>query len=327
MRPQVAVVTVQGRDNFSESDAQRLEEVAEVAYFKADSRMPLGELHSLLADADLAGMTPRAVPMIDEDFIAGLPRLRGLSLFATGVDMVDVAALTRRGVILANLPDYSTISVAEHALGLMLSMSRRIHLSSDRVRGRVPAGTSVRGSELFGKTLGLIGLGRIGSRVAKFALGLDMQVLGFDLREISISGVESVSLEELLERSDWISLHQSREWGQQPPYGADFLARMKPGATLINVARASLVDRQAIIDSIRARHLRGYAVDDAVFSEQEAGDLIREGRILQTGHTAWYSTEVIERGYAMLLDNLYHLALGRPINAVNPEVLNATHAR
>lgn len=177
MKPRAYVLSASGASNFAEDDRSLLEHAAEAVFLAVRRPLSAGDLSSLAGDAEYIALTPRAVPRLDRTVIEALPRLRGISIFATGVDHVDLHALQRRGIQLANLPDYSTISVAEHAIGLMLTMSRRIHLSNDRVRGLVPPDTSIRGYELYGKTLGIVGCGRIGSRVARLAEAFGMNVL------------------------------------------------------------------------------------------------------------------------------------------------------
>ncbi len=316
----IAVITAQGRNTFTEQQAARLEAVAEVAFSSAMEPLSTDEIVARLGDADYAGLTPRSVQVIDESWLGRLPGLKGIAVFATGVDYIDVEYLKHKGIALSHLPEYSTESVAEHTLGLLLTMSRRIHLSQDRVRGRVPAGTSVLGWELQGRTMGIIGLGRIGSRVAELARVFGMRVLGHDPKR-KAEGVPNVGLEELLASSDVVSLHFPAAWQGEAAFGDRELAAMKPGATLINVSRCALVDPSAVVQAIAAGTLRGYAVDD-IFplgdSDERARKQIDEGRILQTGHTAWYSQEVIQRGYDTWMDNLIGLAAGKPQNLVSP---------
>jgi len=322
--PRIAVITAQGRSSFTEDQARRLEEVADVAFTEALAPLTADALAARLHDADYAGLTPRSVPVIDGRWLERLPGLKGIAVFATGVDYIDTAYLQRRGIALSHLPDYSTESVAEHAIGLLLAMSRRIHLSQDRVRGRVSPGTSVQGWELRGKTIGIAGLGRIGSRVAELAGAFGMRVLGYDPRRRR-DGVIAVDMDELLASSDVVSLHFPALWQGSAAFGRRELTAMKPGATLINVSRCALVDPEAVVEAIEAGTLRGYAVDD-IFplgeSDDRASRQIAEGRILQTGHTAWYSQEVISRGYDAWIDNLRGFAAGEPQNLVLPQAVD-----
>lgn len=314
----IAVITAKGRNTFAEQQADRLEAVSDVDFSSALEALNSDEIVERLFLADFAGLTPRSVKVIDGSWLERLPKLKGIAVFATGVDYIDTQYLEHNGILLSHLPEYSTESVAEHALGLLLTMSRRIHLSQDRVRGKVPASTSVLGWELSGRTIGIIGLGRIGSRVAELARAFGMRVLGYDPKS-QIEGIPNVSMEELLASSDVVSLHFPAAWQGEAVFGERELAAMKPGATLINVSRCALVDPEAVVGAIAAGTLKGYAVDD-IFpigaSDPRAQTQIAEGRIVQTGHTAWYSQEVIDRGYNTWIDNLIGLATGKPQNVV-----------
>lgn len=318
-RSKAVIITARGRSTFTEPQAVRLERTADVRFLAAESPIPPDTLVDMLKDADVCGLTPRSVPSIDGTWLSRLPKLRGIAVFATGVDYIDTAWLKEHGIALSHLPEYSADSVAEHALGMMLTMSRRIHLSQDRVRGRVPSGTSVLGFELRGKTLGIVGLGRIGSRVAELAAAFGMRVLACDPRERSAAGVRMVDLDELLESSDIVSLHMPAQWQGPAAFGEAELARIKSGATLINVSRCALVDPYAVVHAIEEGRLRGYAVDDLfpiADKDERAARQIAEGRLLQTGHTAWYSVEVLQRGYETWVDNICGLATGEPLNLV-----------
>jgi len=319
IRRKAVVITARGRNTFTQAQVSRLERAADVRFLTAESPIPVDDLVDMLKGADICGLTPRSVPAIDGSWLARLPLLKGIAVFATGVDYINTDYLKASGIALSHLPEYSADSVAEHTLGMMLTMSRRIHLSQDRVRGRVPQGTSVLGFELRGKTLGIVGLGRIGTRVAELASAFGMRVLACDPRGKSDPHVRLVGLDELLAASDIVSLHMPAKWQGPAVFGDDELGRMKPGATLINVSRCALVDPYAVVRAIEEGRLRGYAVDD-VFPIAEKDDRaarqIAEGRLLQTGHTAWYSVEVLERGYDTWVDNLCGLATGEPLNLV-----------
>lgn len=318
MKKNVVIITARGRDIFKEEQAARLEEFANVTYHSSLEPIPEEVLIPLLKDAEIAGLTPRSVPVIGSSWISCLPNLRGIAVFATGVDYIDVEVLHKQGIQLSHLPDYSTISVAEHTIGLLLTLSRRIHLSQDRVRGRVPQTTSVQGWELRGKTIGIIGLGRIGSYVAKLASAFGMRVLGYDPRQMNMEGVIPVSMNELIASSDIITLHRPSSWETTAQFGAEEIMGMKRGSWLINASRCALVDPEAVVMAIDTGQLRGYAVDDIFPLQDRAAQYIGEGRIVQTGHTAWYSAEVIERGYDSWVDNIQGLIVNRPMNLITP---------
>ncbi|QYR22460.1 hypothetical protein KZ483_05650 [Paenibacillus sp. sptzw28] len=318
MKKKAVLITAMGKETFTTEQTARLELAGEITYCKALDPIPADRLVLLLGDADVAGLTPRSVPSIDGTWVNRLPKLIGIAVFATGVDYIDMELLEERGITLSNLPEYSTISVAEHTIGLLLTLSRRIHLSQDRVRGRVPAGTSVKGWELRGKTIGLVGLGRIGGYVAELAKAFGMRVIGCDPKADKGDSVIKVSMAELLASSDVVSLHYPSSWGGSHSFGAHELQQMKPGSYLINVSRSALVDDAAVVVSIQEGHLKGYAVDDrfSLAGEPLAGRHIAEGRILQTGHTAWYSSEVIDRGYDTWVDHVVDLLTGNTNHTV-----------
>lgn len=296
-----------------------MNQVCDARFYRVLSPQDVSEPSRLIADAKFAALTHRAFPDLRAEVFDECTQLRGITVFATGWDRIDVEALTRRGILLCHLPDYSQEPVAEHALGLMLCLARRIHLSSAKVLGHLPESVSVRGSELAGKRLGIVGCGRIGQRVAELARAFGMSVIGFDQRDDIKTPVPRRSLEEVWETSDWITLHHPAHRDNAVTYGREMLESVKPGAFLINVARAGLVDSEAVLAALNSGRLAGYAVDDRVFTSNDASDLIRQGRILQTGHTAWYSQEALDRGYSQLMQNVIDMAMGRPQWIVNPE--------
>jgi lactate dehydrogenase-like 2-hydroxyacid dehydrogenase len=315
-KPTMTVMAARGRESFSAAQLRSLEEVAHLTVVTVPQRLSAAAVSALCCYAEIVGVTRRAVVDFDAGLIDTLPAMRGLAVYARGYDWIDLEALRRRGAVLAVLPDYSTHAVAEHTLGLMLSMSRRLHLSERVVRGDLPSGTSLRGWELRGKTLGVVGLGRIGRAVARLASAFDMRVVSFDdAPSQSYAHAVKVSFQELLAQSDVVVLTCPKQRGTAPLIDAEALAVMKPGAYLINPSRSSLVDSAAVLQATIARHLSGYAVDDSIFDAIELAR-VEPGRILQTGHTAWYSNEAISRGTQTWTENLVSLARNCPINLV-----------
>src|SRR6185503_4422838 len=211
-KPTMTVMTARGQESFSAAQLRSLEEVARLTVHAAPHRLTRESVSALCRDAEIVGLTRRAVVDIDAELIDALPTMRGLAVFASGYDWIDLEALRRRGALLAVLPGYSTQVVAEHTLGLMLSMSRRLHLSERVVRGDLPPGTSLRGWELRGKTLGVVGLGRIGRAVARLAAAFGMSVVSFDTGP-SQSTVDVVSFQCLLEQSDIVVLTCRKQRG------------------------------------------------------------------------------------------------------------------
>lgn len=315
--PSMVVMAARGRDSFTPAQLHALGAHARLTVHTVPRRLTHDEMRTLCAPADIIGFTRRATIDFNAGLIDSLPNLRAIAVYATGYDWIDIAALQRRGISLALLPDYSTQTVAEHSLALLLNMSRRLHLSDRVARGNLPASISLRGFELHGKTLGIIGLGRIGRAVARMARAFGMRVIGNDIAPQALEdGIEPADLAHLLATADIVLLASSLKREMPPLIDATALAKMKPGALLVNPSRSALVDNDAVVQAIVDGRLRGYAVDDTVFDAAQLAR-VEHGRILQSAHTAWYSDEAIARGTQGWVDNLAALARDQRASAGN----------
>ncbi len=220
---------------------------------------------ALAEAADADALIVRSATKVDADFIAAAPRLKVVARAGAGVDTIDVPAATARGIVVMNTPGGNTIAAAEHAFGLMLALVRHIPAGhQSMLEGRWDR-KSFMGNELCGKTLGLVGVGRIGKAMARRAQAFEMTTIGFDpvataesLREC---GVEPVSLDELYARSDIISLHAPANETSKGMINAASLAKMKTGVRIINAARGSLIDSEALAEAIRGGKVAGAALD------------------------------------------------------------------
>lgn len=299
--PTVVVFSRAGRDTVDADLTASLGRRAEVRFHRCDGPPAASVTRLLLRDADVLAATNLCLPVIDDSLLAASPRLRHLVLYATGYDHIDLALLRRHDVTLRTLPDYATQAVAEHAVAMVMAMGTRLSLANDRSRGRVPATVSLRGCELGTRTLGVIGLGRIGNAVAKLGQGLGMAVLGSDIDSVARqralrAGVSVVPTSLLVRDSDAIAVCASTVPGTGPILDARHVARLRPGAFVASIARPSRVDVDAVTRALRSGRLRGFAIDDVVLDPDRDADLLDEGRVLQTGHSAWWRDEVLERG-------------------------------
>lgn len=321
-RPNVVVLCRRGRATLEPEQWAALDTVANVRVIQRDVAPGPNEAAALLAEADLLGTTNLCLPRLDAELLARLPRLRGVVLYATGYDLVDVPLLERAGVGLSVLPEYATRSVAEHGLALLLALATRLHLAQDRSRGVVPADISLRGVELGGRTLGVVGVGRIGLKTAELARAFGMRVLGCDIDasarwRASGHDIEIVDhLDELLQRSDAVAVCASTTYGGSAILRQREIGLLRSHALLVNTARPSLVDTRAVTSALRAGRLWGYGVDDVVLNPAVDGDLLDQGRVLQTGHSAWWSDEALARGGRMWGERLLAAAVGDPLDAV-----------
>jgi phosphoglycerate dehydrogenase-like enzyme len=320
-KPNVVLLSRQGRASLPADTWTRLTEVATVEAVTMHSAPSMEKAVRLLADADLLGATNACLPHLDAELLDALPRLRGIVLYATGYDHIDVGLLESRRVGLSVVPDYATVAVAEHTIALMMALASRIHLANDHCRGMTSDDLSLRGVELAGRTIGVVGLGRIGRRVALLAKALGMRVVGTDtdfLARIRAwrQGVRIMDLPELLAAADVVTMCASHRFGAPPILRAPEIAAMRPGSFLVNAARAALVDSAAATAALRSRRLRGYAVDDQIADLSADADLLREGRLLQTGHSAWWRDETLSRGARLWGERLIAAGAGSPIDAV-----------
>jgi glyoxylate reductase len=273
----------------------------------------------LLAQApNLDGLLALLTDPIDAEFLAAAPRLRAISNYAVGVDNVDLAAATERGIPVGNTPGVLTESTADLALALMLGIGRRIAEGDAYVRRgewRTWEPGLLLGHDLQGATVGIVGFGRIGQAVARRCEGFDCEVLYTSRR----AGVE---LGELLERSDFVTLHAPLTPETRGLIDAAALRRMKPTAYLINTARGPLVDTAALVSALHAGEIAGAALD-VTDPEPLPGDhpLLDAPGLLVVPHIASATHATRERMADMAVDNLLAgLAGKRMPNCANPEV-------
>jgi glyoxylate reductase len=209
---------------------------------------------------------------IDEALLRDCPSLEFVSSVSVGVDHLDVAELTRRGIPLGYTPGVLVDTTADLAMGLMLAASRRIVEGDRFVRnGHWNPASPWRpdllvGKDLSGATLGILGLGAIGEAVAARARGFGMKLIAWNRTERKLPGIDSVCFDELLERSDFLSVHVALAEETRNLLDADALARMKPGAVLVNTARGGIVDEVALVDALRSGRLFAAGID--VFAQE-----------------------------------------------------------
>lgn len=281
------------------------------------------ELIERLRGADLA-INVRAYSVFSERVVAALPELRLVSILGTGTDNFDLPACTRHGVVVTNTPGASTVSVAELTMALLLAVARHVALSDRKVREGV--WYHQHGVELRGKVLGIVGLGLIGHEVARLAQAFGMRVIAWSYRNdpsrAAALGVEMVALDELLRRSDVVSLHVRSSAESRGLIGRREIGLMKPTAILINTARAAIVDQEALLEALRQGGLAGAGVD--VFLEEPLPPDSPWGQldnVVLTPHVGWVTHEASARLAQAPVDNIVNYLAGRPTNVVNPEAL------
>jgi D-3-phosphoglycerate dehydrogenase len=245
-------------------------------------------LRAALRDAD--GIIIRSGTQLTADVLRDQPRLKVIARAGVGVDNIDVPAATRQGIVVMNTPGGNTVSTAEHTMALILALSRNVAKANDSLKAGRWDRNKFTGSQLGGKTLGIIGLGRVGLAVARRAQSFDMKVLGFDPflsaeRALEL-GIESVSpLDDLWARCDYLTLHTPLSEETRNIVGPDAFSRMKQGARIVNCARGGLIDEAALVEALDSGKVAGAAVD--VFDpEPPANDhpLVKHPLVLVTPH-------------------------------------------
>lgn len=245
-------------------------------------------LREALKSAD--GIAIRSGTQLTAEVLADQPRLKAIVRAGVGVDNIDVPAATRQGIVVMNTPGGNTVSTAEHTMALMLSLSRNVPKANESLKAGKWERTSFTGTQLEGKTLGIVGLGRVGLAVAKRALGFDMTVLGFDpllsAEKALEHGVESVErLDDLWPRCDFITLHTPLTPETRHVVSAKAIAAMKPTARIINCARGGLIDEAALVEALDAGKLAGAAIDVFEPEPPPAGDpVVGNARTVVTPH-------------------------------------------
>jgi D-3-phosphoglycerate dehydrogenase len=259
-------------------------------------------------------------------------QLRIVARTGIGVDRIDIEAATQRGILVINTPDGPTESTAEHAIALLLNLCKRVAVGDRRLRagqGFPGPGEFAPGLETAGAVLGLVGLGRIGSRVATIARALGMRVLAFDpfisKERAEALGVEIIpALEEMLPRSQVVSIHCPATPATYHIINAETLKIMPPGSYLINVSRGALVDQAALLDALRSGHIAGAGLDVFDPEPPQADDpLFALPNTICTPHIGSYTTAGLVRMQVMACEHVVKALRGeRPADLVNPEAWN-----
>ena len=262
--------------------------------------------------------------VIDEAALARARNLRMIGLLCTGTDAVDLAAAARRGIVVCNVPSYSTDAVVQHTFALLLEVCSLVSLHNREVhRGRWTHSPDfcfwdAPLIELSGKTFGVLGCGQIGCRAAGAAMAFGMRAIGFSRGEHPAFPGERVPFETLLAESDVLSLHCPATEQTRGVINAASLARMKEGAILLNTARGALCVSQDVADALESGRLRAYAADVAAREPILRSDPLLEARnCILTPHIAWAPRETRQRLLRRAAENLRAFLNGTPVNRVN----------
>lgn len=268
-----------------------------------------------LKDADVAvlGWT-----QLDAGALAKLPNLKMISIWATGYNYVDITAARDQNIIVTNVPGYAGTAVAELILGLMLALCRHIMQADASVRGGDYNWQNFQGTELRGKTIGVIGVGNIGSQVIKLAKSFSMKVLAVaqetSSRRADQLEVNFVDLPTLLKESDFVSLQVPLSKETVGLLGMKEFAMMKPTAYFISVARDTVIDQSALRTALQDKIIAGAALDEIAFPDDELTAL---PNVILTPHIGFFTKEALVRKGDICVTNVERFAAGDPTNVIN----------
>ena len=311
-------------DPLAEDGLERLRRAGEVTVV---SKLAEAELIRRIPDFD--ALVVRSETRVTAPIIEAGSKLRVVGRAGVGVDNIDVTAATRKGILVVNAPRGNIVAAAEHTMALLFALARWVPQADASVKRGEWDRTKFVGTEIRGKTLGVIGLGNVGSEVAKRAHGLEMDVIAYDpvvsVERAELFNVALVSLHELLERADFVTIHIPLVESNRNLIGATELSRMKPTARLINSARGGIVDESALCAALEAGRLAGAAADVFETEPPGANRLLAQPNFIATPHIGASTLEaqvsvafdVAEEVAAVLAGDLPRFAVNAP--ALPPE--------
>ncbi|WRS27871.1 C-terminal binding protein [Oscillospiraceae bacterium MB08-C2-2] len=265
---------------------------------------------------------------ITRPVIEAMKKCKMVIKYGIGVNNIDADAATEKGIYVCNVPDYGVEEVSNHAIVLMLSLAKKLTLLNDRMRsGKWGYTPSVPLYRLNGSTLGLVGLGRIPSLVAKKMAGFGLNIVAYDpyaqgaaAKEL---GVTLVDFDTLCKTSDFVSIHCPQTPQTTHLFNSEVFAKMKKTAYLVNTARGPIVDEAALIEALKSGEIAGAGLD--VFEEEplaSASELLKLDNVIATPHCAWYSEEAISTLQRKVAEEVVNVLGGnKPFNCTNPAVL------
>jgi D-3-phosphoglycerate dehydrogenase len=286
---------------------------------KTHDQLPDG-LAAALADAD--ALVVRSAVQVDDALMEKAPKLRVIGRAGVGVDNIDAEAATRRGIVVMNTPGANAVAVAELTIGLMLALARKLPAANASMHAGKWDKKNLQGAELRGKTLGILGLGRIGLEVARRARGFGLEIIGSDpfvsaavARE---NGIRVVSIDELIAGSDYLTLHVGLTPQTTGIINERTLAKMKKGVRIINCARGELVEDAALVAALASGHVAGAALDVFTVEPPKESPYFAMDNVILTPHVAGSTGEAQEAVGIQIAEQVRdYLKLGVVQNAVN----------
>jgi D-3-phosphoglycerate dehydrogenase / 2-oxoglutarate reductase len=298
---------------------------------EADVQTGLDEAGLMAIIADYDGLAVRSATRVTAAVLAAGRRLKVVGRAGIGIDNIDLAAATARGVVVMNTPFGNSITTAEHTIAMILALARQVPAADRSTRAGKWEKSRFLGMELAGKTLGLIGCGNIGSIVAELARGLKMRVIAYDPylsgERAQDLGVEKVDLDALLARADVVSLHTPLNESTRNLLDADALGRARAGVRIVNCARGGLIDEHALYEAIRSGRVAGAALDVFATEPARTSPLFELDEVVVTPHLGAATVEAQEKVAVQIAEQMAdYLIHGAVVNALNLPPLSAEEA-
>ena len=311
----IAIFLAQSR--FTLEQQKKLANLGEIIYSKNDKELSIENLLSIVSEAEIIVADPdnfggfeKAKPVLMK-VIESLPNLKGICLSTTSFGWIDLDYCKKRNLPVSNVPGYSREAVAEHALALLLCLAKKIIVLDRRYhKGEYKIEM---GNELMGKTLGIIGLGNIGSRVAELALGIGMKVIACNRSPKQIAGVEMKSFDEVLAEADAISLNTTHEDKNKDLINKNQITKMKEGVIIVNTVDRDLVNEQDMAEALKSGKIGAYAWEGENLEDTPLAGLENSVGIRAF---AYYTKEALDNLFQILVGNIIALANNNPQNRV-----------
>lgn len=279
---------------------------------------------------------------IGEDVLKKFPNLKLLALRSVGFNHIDIEYCKNNGIVVTNTPNYGNMTVAEFAFALLLNVTRKVSLAANDLKNGIVEAKHTIGAELFGKTIGIVGLGAIGAEMARLSYGFGLKVLGYDLKKRDILSekyaVSYVDFDTLIEKSDFISIHTPLSKENYHMFNADVFKRIKQGAVIVNTGRGEIIDTQALYNALVEGKISGAGLD-VLESEETLTDsdylvdvgrmnvnslqktvlnnsLMKLNNVIITPHIAYDTKEAIERILIFTMSNIFAFENGIEQNRV-----------
>lgn len=311
------IVIFNPQDSFTPDQQKQLSSLGQTTYTKTREALPMEKLLEMAKGTDIVGCDPDPLGGFEKakeklsKIVESLPNLKGICLSTTSFGWVDLDLCKKKKIPVSNVPGYSKESVAEQAIAFVLGASKRIFISDRRTQK--DKYVLMQGSELRGKTLGIVGLGSIGSAVAELGKGIGMKIIAYNRSKKQVKGVTMVSLNELLKQSDAITLHTTHEIANNNMIGKTEIAKMKKGVIVVNTVDRELVDEKAMAEGLKSGKVDTYVYEGEDLIHTPLAKL--ENAIGFKGF-AWYTKEALENLYQIWVSNLTAVAKGKPQNRV-----------